>query len=193
MLQVKRADFVRRMRQITTIQGVTWKRRGDKKDKTTGEIIAAKGDLVVLWFIPNFDLVRGTKNFNPAGGHCFNAKTKAIANERLLTKQLADHRRQRDRWQQAAEQAVRRGDDDAARSALSRKAEHEKLTAALEDQSSAAENASRKLRRQVDALKVQLATARRKLVTLSARKQAADARRAMISSVGDVTVCDEAF
>ncbi len=81
MLQVKRADFVRRMRQIRTIQGVTWKRRRDKTNKATGDIIAAKGDIVSMQFIPKFDTVRGTKNWKPAGGHCFNAATKEIANE----------------------------------------------------------------------------------------------------------------
>ena len=38
-----------------------------------------------------------------------------------------------------------------------------------------------------------MAAARRKLVTLAARKQVADARRKLVSSVGEAAVCDEAF
>ena len=118
---------------------------------------------------------------------------RVIANERLIARQLDENRRQVQHWQCSAEAAVRVQDDEAARHALCRKAEHEKLAAALADQHSAALAAARKLRRQLDGLRVRLAEARRKQLTLAARKRAADATRRLAENVSDVTIDDAAF
>jgi phage shock protein A len=67
---------------------------------------------------------------------------KVLANEKLLSKELANNERQADEWQKKAEQAVGAGDDNLARKALSRKQEHQKLVTALQDQVTAAQDAS---------------------------------------------------
>ena len=72
------------------------------------------------------------------------------------------------------------GDDALARRALTRKVQHEKLVAALEDQQAAATEISRKLRRQIDGMRAKLAEAKRKLATLTARKRAAEARKQLL-------------
>jgi phage shock protein A len=102
------------------------------------------------------------------------AAARAIASEKLLAKELTEHERQIAHWQERAEAAVAAGDDGLARKALTRKQEHEKLARALRDELSATESTSRTIRRQVDAMKVKHAEAKRKLAGLAARQRAAD-------------------
>ena len=91
--------------------------------------------------------------------------------------------------------AVKSGDDDIARKALSRKNEHEKLVTALEDQLHGASEASENLRHQLAAMKAKLAEAKRNLATLSARKRAADFRKKMETQAAGVMPAaeDDAF
>ena len=111
------------------------------------------------------------------------AAAKAIASEKLLANDLAEHERQAGEWLQRAEQAVKAADDELARQALRRKQEHEKLAQALREQSAAAGETGQTLRRQVEAMKAKHAEARRKLATLTARSKAAHARR-QLQTVG---------
>jgi phage shock protein A len=104
---------------------------------------------------------------------------KALANEKLLHRELEMNQSQAARWQKRAETAVTAGDDELARKALSRKAEHEKLVDALEDQLKSAVSAAGSLKRQLEGMKVKLAEAKRSLATLSARSRAAEFRRKM--------------
>ena len=112
---------------------------------------------------------------------------KAMASEKTLTRELERNRAQRDQWQQRAEKAVEADDDDLARKALARKNEHAKLVEALEDQSEAAQGASRTLKRQLAAMKAKLAEGKRNLSTLAARKRAADFRKKMDSQAAGLT------
>jgi phage shock protein A len=100
-----------------------------------------------------------------------------MANEKTLSRELERNRAQSTQWQDRARKAVESGDDELARKALARKNEHEKLVAALEDQSQAAGEASSALQRQLAGMKAKLAEAKRNLATLSARKRAADFRK----------------
>ncbi|HWB10907.1 MAG TPA: PspA/IM30 family protein [Pirellulales bacterium] len=120
---------------------------------------------------------------------------KAMANEKGLGRELDRNRQQADQWRERAEKAVEAGDDELARKALSRKNEHEKLVAALEDQLEAARDASQALRRQLDGMKAKVAEAKRNLNTLSARKRAADFRKRMDSTMANVSteIDDNAF
>jgi len=102
---------------------------------------------------------------------------KVLANEKLISKELANNERQADDWQRKAEQAVAAGDDGLARKALSRKREHQKLVVALQDQVTAARDASRTLKHQLEGMQAKLAEAKRTLATLSARQCAADFKK----------------
>jgi phage shock protein A len=108
-----------------------------------------------------------------------NETAKALANEKLLGRELENNQTQASRWEKRAEQAVSSGDDELAKKALSRKAEHEKLVDALEDQLKSATSASSSLKRQLEAMKAKLAEAKRSLATLGARSRAAEFRRKM--------------
>ncbi len=110
---------------------------------------------------------------------------KAIAGERLLAKELAEHEGQAQQWAQRAERAVVAGDDDVARKALTRRQEHDCLRAALSDQHAAAVVASQVLRRQFEAMQAKLAEAQRRFGTLSARNKAAQVRSRLELGVPD--------
>lgn len=120
---------------------------------------------------------------------------KAMANEKTLARELDRNRQQADQWRDRAEKAVEAGDDDLACKAISRKNEHEKLVAALEDQLESARDASQTLRRQLDGMKAKVAEAKRNLATLSARKRAADFRKRMEHTTAGVStdIDDNAF
>jgi phage shock protein A len=107
------------------------------------------------------------------------ATARAIAGERLLAKEQAEHSRRAKQWRERAEEAVARQDDDLARCCLARKREHETLERALADQWTSAQTANVGLRRQVDAMRAKLSEARRKLATLTAHRRAAEARRGL--------------
>ncbi len=102
---------------------------------------------------------------------------KAMANEKTINRELERNRQQAEEWRNRATKAVDAGDDELARRALSRKKEHEKLIAALEDQLESAKEASGVLKRQLDAMKAKLAEAKRNYSTLAARKRAAEFRK----------------
>ncbi len=74
---MQREHLRRAINAATGIQSARWRRRRDKKDGR-GNIIAAKGDWITMSFISNWK-GGATRNFDPAGGHCFNAPTAQAA------------------------------------------------------------------------------------------------------------------
>jgi phage shock protein A len=118
---------------------------------------------------------------------------RAMASEKLVGTELAESERQSRDWGKRAEQAVRAGDDSMARKALSRKQEHDKVSAALGDQTAAAAEVSQTLRRQLEAMQAKLAEATRRLAALVARQKAAEARAKVEGGVGEVEMNGEAF
>ena len=120
---------------------------------------------------------------------------KAIANEKMLSRELERNRAQVQQWEGRAVKAVESEDDDLARKALARKNEHQKVVEALEDQLESAQEASGMLKRQLAGMKAKLAEAKRNLHTLSARKRAADFRKKMDSQAAGASteVDDNAF
>lgn len=162
--------------------------------KRVGDIISANiNELIDEFEDPEKMLRAAVREMETAIRTAMDTAAKVIGAEKLLTKQLAEHRRHVETCQQAAKDAVARGDDDAARTALTRKTEHEKLMAALTDQLSATQSAANKLRRQIEAMQVRLAEARRKQVTLTARKQVAESTWKLAADLGSTSVDTGAF
>lgn len=104
---------------------------------------------------------------------------KAMAQEKLLARELERNRQQVGQWDTRAQSAVEAGDDGLARQALVRKGEHEKLVSALEDQFKQAHEANQSMTHQLDGMRAKLAEAKRSLATLVARQNAANFRRRM--------------
>jgi phage shock protein A len=146
--------------------------------RRVSDIISANfNDLVDRFEDPEAMLRQAIREMETAIDNCLDGAAKAIAEERLLARQLDDYRRSNERLHEKAAAAVKRGDDAAARSALTLRAEQEKLIAALDDQLQSSRRHSARLRNQVAAMRVRLAEARSKLQTCIARNRAAEARR----------------
>lgn len=162
--------------------------------KRMGDIISANlNEMVDKFEDPEKMLKQAVREMESAIRDAMDRAAKVVASEKLLSKQLAEHESQVEHWQKQAESAIGRGDDDSGRHALARKRENQKLHAALADQYSAAQASSQKLRRQIEAMRVRLSEAKRKLVVLTARKQAAETRKRLVSQFSDVNVNEQAF
>ena len=118
---------------------------------------------------------------------------KVLAHEHLLERQRADAQADGAAWRRQAEAAVRAGDDEAARQALRRAHEQQMLASVLAFQHSEAAAASRKLRRQVEALRRRLQEARRERDLLIARRRALAARRHVLGAFSDLPLDTDGF
>jgi len=142
------------------------------------DILSANlNDLVDRYEDPEPLLRQAIREMETAVGQASDDAVKVLAGEKLLARQLEAERKEASRWQGRAQRAVAAGDDPLARRALTRKAEHARVIGALEDECERTGATARQLRRQIDAMRVRLGEARRKLAALIARTQAARARR----------------
>ena len=118
---------------------------------------------------------------------------KVVAHEKLLGRELADAESAAAQWGQRAEDAVRRGDDAAARDALRHKRDGEAISTSLAQQLAQATEASHALRRQIEAMRWRVDEAKRKLAVLVARQRAAEARQRLLREFSAAPLGDEAF
>lgn len=152
--------------------------------KRMGDLLSANlNELVERCENPERTLKQAIREMEGALGRTLDGAARAIAQERLLIRQLSEHRREADRFRREAEAAVGRGDDLAARQALRCKGEHVRMLESLPEQLVTAESLSVRLRNQVSAMRVRLAEARRRLVDIAARSRAAEARRQFAGSL----------
>jgi phage shock protein A len=165
--------------------------------KRISDIISANlGEMAEQFEDPEKMLKQAIREMEESIQKATDETARAMASEKKLARELASNENELRQWQSRAEKAVESGDDELARKALTRKQEHDKLVVALKDQMSAAGDASRTLRTQLDGMKAKLAEAKRNLATLSARKRAADVRKKAYTAkteVGEVGLNDEAF
>ncbi len=156
--------------------------------KRISDIISANlNELTESFEDPELMLKQAIREMETSINEVTEQTAKAMANEKTLNRELERNRQQAEEWKGRASKAVDAGDDDLARRALSRKKEHDKLVAALEDQLEAAGEASGVLKRQLDAMKAKLAEAKRNHATLTARKRAADFRKRVDAQVAGVS------
>jgi phage shock protein A len=145
-----------------------------------GDIIAANlNDLVDRFEDPEVMLKQAVREMETMIETATAGTARAIASERLLARELADHERKAARWNARAEKAVAQGDDDLARQAITRADEHEAMAQALSEQRKSAERTAQALRGQVNAMRAKQAEARRKLESLATRRQLAESGRAL--------------
>ncbi len=143
-----------------------------------GDIIAANlNDLVDRFEDPEVMLKQAIREMETMIEEATGGAARAIAGERLLARDLADHEQKGATWRARAEEAVVRGDDDLARQAIARAHEHEVMAQALVQERKSAEQTAQALRGQVAAMRAKQAEARRKLESLSARRQVAQTGR----------------
>jgi phage shock protein A len=148
-------------------------------------VTANLNDLVDQCENPEKLLKQAVRDMETALGRLMDGAARAIAHHKLLMRQLSDEQEAVAKRLKLAKAAVARGDDEAARRELRQKLEHERMAEALTRQVETAAVFGQRLRNQVSAMRMKLAEARRKLVELSARSQAAAAQKKFIERMPD--------
>jgi phage shock protein A len=163
--------------------------------KRIQDIVSANlNDLVTEYENPEQMLRQAIREMEDAIHKARPDVARSMGNEKTIAKELASNEAQCSTWDNRAQSAVEAGDDALARKAIERRKEYEKVVAALQDQHTAAQEASQMLRRQLAAMEAKLTDAQRRLNTLVARNRAAEIRTKMASA--DVSVRldeDDAF
>lgn len=111
----------------------------------------------------------------------------AIADEKKLSKQLEAEKALASEWERKAMMAVRAGEDNLAKEALSRKQEHDELATEYDKQWQKQSQAVGALRRQLDILNSKIGEARRKKAVLIARKKRADAAKMIQETIAGMS------
>ncbi len=106
----------------------------------------------------------------------------AIASEKRLFRELEQHRVKFEEWQNKAEVAMKRDNEELARAALGQKKEHEQLINRVEPMWRAASRTSNDLKHQLRQLEDKLTDAKRKKGSLVARQRAAQTQEYMINT-----------
>ena len=114
------------------------------------------------------------------------AVAMAISSQKRLKSQLDQSKEQIKNWLSRAELALKKGEDDLAREALSRKKTFQETFEYLSTQFQAQNGQVEKLKKSLLLLERKIAEARTKKNMLKARAQAAKAQQQIQSAVGDV-------
>jgi len=117
----------------------------------------------------------------------------AIADEKKLQKQYTAETDKAKEWERKAMVAVRAGDDNLARQALSRKNEHETIATQFQQQWIAQKQAVEKLKDALRLLNNKIEEAKRKKNILIARKKRAEAQQQIANTMqglGDTSAFD---
>jgi phage shock protein A len=117
----------------------------------------------------------------------------AIADEKKLQKQYTAETDKAKEWERKAMVAVRAGDDGLARQALSRKQEHENISAQFQTQWVSQKQAVEKLKDALRLLNNKIEEAKRKKNILIARKKRAEAQQQIANTMqglGDTSAFD---
>ena len=112
------------------------------------------------------------------------AVAKAMANEQQLRRQQAQEQEQARQWEEKAAMAMKGGQVDLAKQALSKKIEYDKQTAQYDAMVAQASATTAQLRDQLEGLKAKLDEARMKQATLAARAQAAKTQKEFATVMG---------
>lgn len=111
----------------------------------------------------------------------------AIADEKKLKKQYQEEERQADVWEKRAMQAVEAGDDELAKQALVRKAEHDQMAEELYAQWDKQKLAVEQLKSALHMLRQKIEEASRERTLLIARKKRAEAQQMLQETMAGVT------
>ncbi len=118
---------------------------------------------------------------------------RAIADEKRLEQQYLSEQQQAAEWGRKAELAVGKGQDDLAREALRRQAEHERTGAEYQRQWTLQRDSAAQLRSALTALNAKIEEARRKRNLLVARQRRAEAQKRIhetMSGLNDTSAFD---
>jgi phage shock protein A len=155
-------------------------------------VSANLNDLIDQCEDPEKMLRQAVRDMETTLGQLMDGAARAIAHHKLLSRQLAEQHDAITRRGKLAEAAVAHGDDNTARTELLRKAEYQRLADALTQQVTSADALGQRLRRQVTAMRIKLAEARRKLVDITARNRAVAAQRKFVAHLPSAAIAGRA-
>jgi len=118
---------------------------------------------------------------------------RSVADEKRLEKSLADQKKEADKWNRRAVQAVEKGDDDLAKEALRRKGEHARIAAQFEHELGAHAANVDNLKSGLRELETKIAEIKRKknlLISKQKRAQAQDQIYQTIEGIQDAGAID---
>lgn len=115
------------------------------------------------------------------------AVAQAIANQRRIEQQYKNNQKEADTWQQRAQLALQKGDDNLAREALVRKKSFSDTATALKTQFDQQTAQVDGLKKQLMAIEAKIVDAKNKKDMLKARAQAAKANEQLQSSVNTLS------
>lgn len=105
-----------------------------------------------------------------------------LADQKRLEKQYADAKKQAEDWEKKAMNAVRAGEDDLAREALSRKSHYDEQAAAFQSSAEQQKGLVEDLKVSLKQLNTKIEEAKRKRNSLVARAQQVEAKQAMATT-----------
>ena len=162
--------------------------------RRVSDIISANlNEMVEKFESPETMLRQAIREMDAAVARTMEAAARVIADERLLDSQLVRHRDESSGLYRRAQELLSRGDEPAARRALVRRSECEKIIAALDDQLTVARATGGKIRRQLDAMRVRRTEAERKLHVLVARQRTAESQRQWLAQQAEFGTDDAGF
>src|SRR2546427_7564787 len=127
-----------------------------------GDILSANiHDLVDRFEDPEKMLRQAIREMEALVQETMDGAAKSIATEKLLLKDLASEEHLAKQWEDKAERAVQAGDDPAARKALGRRMEHERLAKSLPKEPLGAEKATNAPHAQTHHMQATITTATR--------------------------------
>ena len=110
----------------------------------------------------------------------------AIADEKRLKKQYEQEATKAKEWERKAMLAVRAGDDNLARAALARKAEHDEVAETLRQQWEAQKQSVEQLKQALRGLDTKIEEAKRKRNILVSRQKRAEAQRTINETLTNI-------
>src|SRR5262245_14299258 len=114
----------------------------------------------------------------------------AIADEKRIKKQYEQELAKAADWEKKAMLAVRAGNDDLARAALARKAEHDELAATLKEQWEAQKTSDEQRKEALLSLDAKIEEAKRKRNTLVSRQKRAQAQATINKTLSQLNSTD---
>ena len=114
------------------------------------------------------------------------AVAMAISSQKRLVNQSEQSQTQATAWYERAELALKKGEEDLAREALTRRKTFQESSSSLNNQVKAQEVQVEKLKRSLIALEGKIAEAKTKKDMLKARAQAAQAQQQLQNAVGNI-------
>lgn len=142
---------------------------------------------------PRKQLEQAVREMEAALQRTVQRAVRVLAEEKMLAKRTAECESRVEAWQERAERAVREGDEAAARVALRRKLEAERLHESLLDQLEQLRNSNARLKQQISEMRDSLRTAKAKRATLVARYTAAKVKQEAVQQCQDVELDNGAF